>query len=68
MVGKGKVRVTLTLSKKADELITGFSKAVHMKKSEFVEDVCCTFIGDVAKAQQQRRLKEKNAKKQKGQA
>lgn len=51
-ISKDKVRVSITLSKTALDLIDKFASATKFKsKSEFIESVCCTFIADVVNKQ-----------------
>lgn len=63
MVGKDKIRVSISMSKTHFDLISKFADAIKMTKSEFIEDVCVTFIGDVVKHQQEMNKKRKEAKK-----
>lgn len=70
-VRKGKVVMTISMSEQSAKAIQIFAEALHMKKSEFIEDVCMTFIQDVSRQQTKRRkeaeAKEK-AKQKKGRA
>lgn len=52
MLSKDKARLEISLKKESLELITMFADALNMKKSEFVEMVCLTFIQDVVKTNQ----------------
>lgn len=61
-VRKGKVVMTISMKEESAKAISMFADALKMKKSEFIEDVVMTFIGDVAKAQANRRKQEKAKK------
>ena len=57
-ISKEKKRVSITITKTADDLISKFAEALGMTKSKFVQDVCLTFIKDVvAKAEKKRKNK-----------
>ena len=70
-VRKGKVVMTISMSEQSAKAIEIFSEALNMKKSEFIEDVCMTFIQDVSRKQAQIRKEAKakeKAKQKKGRA
>ena len=54
--------MTISMKEESAKAIQMFSEALKMSKSEFIEDVCLTFIHDVARKQASRR-KEEKAKK-----
>ena len=56
-VRKGKVVMTISMDEQSAKAIQIFAEALHMKKSEFIEDVCMTFIQDVSRKQAERRKK-----------
>lgn len=58
-VRKGKVVMTISMDEQSAKAIQIFAEALNMKKSEFIEDVCMTFIHDVAQKQAERRKKAK---------
>lgn len=60
-ISKGKARLDISLKKESLDLITKFADAMGMTKSQFIEDVCISFIADVVKHQQELR---KNSKKE----
>ena len=49
--------MTISMDEQSAKAIQIFAEALHMKKSEFIEDVCMTFIHDVSQAQAERRKK-----------
>lgn len=61
-VRKGKVVMTISMREESAKAIDMFANALKMSKSEFIEDVVMTFIGDVAKKQAERRKQEKAKK------
>lgn len=62
-ISKDKVRLSITLSKNALNLIETFASATKFKsKSEFIESVCCAFISDVVKQQQKQKSKNKKVR------
>ena len=61
-VRKGKVVMTISMREESAKAIQMFADALKMNKSNFIEDVVMTFIGDVAKAQANRRKQEKAKK------
>ncbi len=62
MLSKEKARLEVSIKKESLDLITNFSKALGMKKSEFIEEVCLAFISDVCKKSKERRKNKKEAK------
>ena len=54
--------MTISMREESAKAISMFADALKMTKSEFIEDVVMTFIGDVAKKQAERR-KQKQEKK-----
>jgi hypothetical protein len=68
-IAQNKTNIKITLSKNSLDLISKFADAMKMTKSEFIEEVCISFIADVVKQQQQRLAQDKaKQKKMKGKA
>lgn len=61
-ISKEKVNIKITLNKNSLDLISKFAEVTKMTKSEFIEEVCVTFIADVVKQQQEKRAKENKKK------
>lgn len=65
-ISKEKTSVKISIHKRSLDLIDKFASAMKMSKSEFIESVCVTFIGDVVKKQQQ--MRKANTQTKKGKA
>lgn len=61
-VSAKKTRLYITIKKESLDLFTKFSEALGMTKSEFMEDICLSFIQDVVKKQQERRKSQQKGK------
>ncbi|MBO7734194.1 MAG: hypothetical protein J6S67_16640 [Methanobrevibacter sp.] len=62
MIKKGNVRFEISMEKEAYDLISKFSNAYHMRKSEFIVCCCLNHIQNICTAIE----KSKQNKKQKG--
>ena len=65
MISKNKKRFEISMDKNSYELISKFSEAMHLTKSDFIESCCCAYIKEVIETQEMLRKHEtKNQKKE----
>lgn len=61
-ISKDKKRFEISMDKKSYDLISKFSEAMHLTKSDFIESCCCMYIKSVVEYQTAQKEKE-NGKK-----
>lgn len=62
-IKESKKRFEISMDKKSYELISKFSEAMHLTKSDFIESCCCMYIKSVVEYQTAKRKEKKNGKK-----
>ena len=55
-ISKNKKRFEISMDKASYELISKFSEAMGLTKSDFIESCCCAYIKEVVESQEALRL------------